>query len=131
MTAQMIEAAPWQRMALPNWRPSMTVKARWPQGDNGKAWHVSVAVATVVDAKTGRPAGKRVVEVFAAGGKVGTEIEALIDDACVAISLLLQSGCTATELHRRMGRESVLPGAPHASLLGLIVAVAAELEGEG
>jgi hypothetical protein len=46
----------------------------------------------------------RVGEVFTHGAKVGSTMARLLDDACVALSLLLQHGVTPERLAASMGR---------------------------
>jgi hypothetical protein len=57
--------------------------------------------------------------------KHGSEFEALLQDACVCLSLLLQYGVPASELATKFGREGREPDATAASPIG---AVARELE---
>ena len=61
------------------------------------------------------PAG-RVREVFLSGYRVGSELDSLLDDACVLVSIMLQGGWRPEELARHLGRQSVMPDAPAASL---------------
>ncbi len=72
-------------------------------------------------------AGK-VAEVFLDGLKVGSALDALIDDCCVALSLLMRAGYTIGEIDKHLGREGNDSFAPAASLLGLIVKVGSEVE---
>jgi len=69
-------------------------------------------------------------EIFADGSKVGSEMEALLDDACIIVSLALQSGWQIQELVNRLSREATDPASPAASILGLLVKVAAQAEAE-
>ncbi len=62
----------------------------------------------------------RAREVFLNGHKVGSEIEAMIQDACVLVSLHLQRGLSAAALARHLGREGTYRGATAASLIGLV-----------
>lgn len=73
----------------------------------------------------------RVKEVFADHAKVGSDTHALLSDALVLTSILLQSGARISSLARHLGRESVTPGAQAASALGFIVESAARMEAEG
>lgn len=63
----------------------------------------------------------KAIEVFADGPKIGSQVEHLIDDACVWASKLLQWGEDPTELPSSLGR---LPSdntpEPPASVLGAI-----------
>lgn len=45
----------------------------------------------------------RIGEVFAAGNKQGSEMQHLIDDSCIMISIMLQHGLPATVVERSMG----------------------------
>jgi hypothetical protein len=70
--------------------------------------------ATVGFAPDGRPA-----EIFLAGAKVGSAMQAMAEDAAVVISIALQHGLCAGELGR-----SVSPG--HASIIGAALDLLAE-----
>lgn len=70
----------------------------------------------------------RAREVFLRGFKIGSTMDALLDDAVVHMSLLLQAGYRAAELAKHLGREGVEPDAQVASPLGLVARVAAEIE---
>lgn len=59
-------------------------------------------------------------EVFLNGLKVGSDTEALLQDACVVISLALQHGLRPADLAGSLGRAGVAPNAPFASLIGLV-----------
>lgn len=61
----------------------------------------------------GRPA-----ECFCNGSKVGSHIEALINDSAIALALLLQYGLTAEELRERFSRH---PDGGAASPLGAMI----------
>ena len=50
-------------------------------------------------AQDGRP-----LEVFCHGGKVGSSMDLILDDACVALSLLLQHDVEPRDLGHSMGR---------------------------
>ena len=73
----------------------------------------------------GFDAAGKVGEIFISGLKFGSTLDALMADAAVAISRLLQSGTSATELAASMGR---LGDQRPASLLGAAVDAAAEVE---
>ncbi len=76
-------------------------------------------------------AGWRPGEVFCHGAKVGSGVDLLIDDACVALSMLLQHGAEPIALAHSMGRLG--DGAP-ASIIGalaVLVAGNAEAREEG
>lgn len=78
------------RERLPPRRPSQTVVAEW----HGHA----LAVTGGFDPRSGRLA-----EAFASGPRFGSDLQALVDDACVVISLALQHGATVPELSRSIG----------------------------
>ncbi len=70
-------------------------------------------------------------EVFASGAKSGCDLDYLLDDACVALSLLLQHGVEPAALARSMGRteeivvgrlkaESDVPVTGPASIIGAL-----------
>lgn len=105
-----------KRTRLPNRRPSIAATIDW----QGKTWLLG----------TGFDRGGKVREVFLNGPKIGSDAEALLADACVVISLLLQHGLAAPELARHLGREGIEPGAPAASPLGHIAEEIAKLEAE-
>jgi len=65
-------------------------------------------------------------EVFARGGKAGSQLDGLIDDACVVVSRLLQHGEAATILVRCLGRDGDRP----ASVIGAIADIVAEIDRE-
>lgn len=65
----------------------------------------------------GRPA-----EVFCHGAKVGSGMDLLIDDACVALSMLLQHGADPMALAHSMGR---LGGCAPASIIGALAVLVA------
>lgn len=59
-------------------------------------------------------------EVFLNGLKIGSDIEALLQDSCVLISLVLQHGMPAADLADRLGRQGIDESAQYASLVGLV-----------
>jgi len=71
-----------------------------------------------------------VVEVFCASGKTGVELTALVTDACILVSLLLQHGVSAENIAASMGENRAEGDAdgPAASIIGQIVREAAALE---
>jgi hypothetical protein len=105
-------AAP--RLRLPNRRMQFTDAVEW----QGHTWMVSAGFA---------PDG-RVLEAFVKGIKTGSSMDAIMDDACVLLSLLLQAGYPAQALAEHLGREGVDPTAPAASPLGLIAITCAAME---
>lgn len=64
--------------------------------------------------------GGRPYECFCDGVKIGSDIAAMIADACIAISILLQFGLTPEHLKERFSRHS--DGAP-ASIQGVLMDV--------
>ncbi len=77
------------RARLPDRRPAVTVEISW----HGHAFTVSAGYA----------ADGRVREVFASGGHTGSDLQRLIDDACVIISLALQYGARPQDLAPSLG----------------------------
>ena len=76
------------RESLPDRRPSRTVDL-----DSGGRRYA----ATVGFYSDGRPG-----EVFTKGAKVGSGMDAILDDACVALSLLLQHGVQPAAIAKSM-----------------------------
>ena len=79
------------------------------------------------------PASGRILEVFIAGPKIGSHMDALLDDAAILLSRCLQAGMPAAELRRSMSRVPTLargPSTEPASPLGLALFLLAELDGE-
>ena len=72
----------------------------------------------------------RVKEVFYAGLKAGTDMAALITDACILISILLQYGMSASEIAEAMGenRNEGEQSGPSASVIGTLARAAADLD---
>ncbi len=65
-------------------------------------------------------------EVFVYGAKVGSDLHAMLSDACIVVSLLLQHGVQPAALAHSMGRagNGVIP----ASLIGALTDLLAETE---
>lgn len=108
------------RTRLPARRLSMVQKSEF----KGVKWYLTV----------GFDAGGRVREVFTHNHRSGSDTEALMNDACVWFSILLQTGFSAADIFARMGREvghsgSAEPALP-SSFLGFIAAEAVRLETE-
>ena len=80
----------------------------------GHSYHVTVGFNSI---------GK-VKEVFVHGSKVGSEMDFLLDDLCVVMSLLFQSGIGPVELLPSLG---LTDGQP-ISLAAAIIKTASELE---
>ncbi len=104
------------RERLPNRRLHHGEPMQW----NGSAWSLGV----------GFDEAGRVAECFLDGAKSGGQIEAILQDSCVALSLLLQYGLPAADLARHFAREGVDPAAPAASPIGLVARRAAAIETE-
>lgn len=111
----MSDCAP-TRDRLPDRRMQISDKVEW----QGQEWMLSV----------GFDRAGRVREAFVKGYKTGSAMDAIMDDACVLLSLLLQAGYSAAALESHLGREGVDPSAPAASPLGLLTQVAAGIERE-
>ncbi len=77
------------RECLPSRRPNETIDLEI----NGTLYAVTVGYY---------PDG-RVAEVFTHGAKVGSTMDAILDDACILFSLLLQHGVEPAGLAPRMG----------------------------
>jgi hypothetical protein len=96
------------RERLPNRRRAVTDGIRWPTGDGGRI-HVSAGLA---------PDG-RVLEVFLrGGGRVGSDLDFLLDDIAVLTSRLLQHGDTLDAIAAGLGR---LPDGAPASVIGAAI----------
>jgi len=105
-----------RRDRLPNRRLQSTEVVAW----RGQEWLMSV----------GFDHFGTVREAFVKGLKSGSAMDAIMDDACVLLSLLLQAGYTASDVDSHLGREGVDSFAPAASPLGLPAQVAATMECE-
>ena len=99
------------RQRLPNRRENETVDLMF----DGHRYHVTVGFAP-----DGRP-----LEVFCHGGKVGSGMDLILDDACVALSLLLQHDVEPRDLGHSMGR---LGDGAAASIIGALVDLAASFQ---
>ncbi len=107
----MPDAAPTPRQRLPNRRGNETVDLVF----DGQRYHVTIGFAP-----DGRPR-----EVFCHGGKVGSGMDRILDDACVALSLLLQYGVEPQGLDHSMGR---LGDGAAASIIGALVDLISSFE---
>ncbi len=101
------------RERLPGRRPNETIDLEI----NGTLYAVTVGYY---------PDG-RVAEVFTHGAKVGSTMDAILDDACILLSLLLQYGAEPASLAPRMGwlgdvREP-------ASIIGALVGLLSKRQG--
>ena len=97
------------RRRLPNRRPNETVAISF----EGRKYAVTIGF---------RPGGSA-SEVFTHGAKVGSTLDALLDDACVAVSLLLQHGAKPADVAASMCR---IEGGRPASVIGAVVDLVAE-----
>ena len=79
------------RLRLPQRRPNMTF------GIEHAGLRYSVTVGYYAESG-------RVAEVFTHGAKAGSALDAILDDACIALSLLLQHGVEPAALAASMGR---------------------------
>lgn len=65
----------------------------------------------------------RVAEVFAHGARVGSDMDRLLDDACITMSILIQHGMTASMLLEHLGKT---PDGEPSSILGMLAQTAAD-----
>ncbi len=104
------------RTPLPQRRPSVTRTIDW----QGRPLNVTV----------GFDAGGLPREVFARGPKEGTDLSHTVDDACVIISVALQSGVPAPALAKSLGRVPTWAegreGTGPASVIAAVLAVVLE-----
>lgn len=77
------------RERLPDRRPSVTL---------GLSWHGHAFAVTAGYSPDGH-----ICEVFASGTRTGSDMQRMIDDACVVISLALQFGALPGDLRRSLG----------------------------
>lgn len=106
---------------LPARRIQITTQLQWQD----REWLAGIGFAPDGSAR----------EVFADGVKSGQHMEALLDDACVLLSLLLQAGEPAASLADRLGQEgpstpAIAGGCCAASPIGAIARKAAQIEAE-
>ena len=93
------------RTRLPDRRPSLTMQLVYEAN--------TYAVTLGFDV-----ANERVGEVFTHGAKIGSAMDRMLDDICVALSLLLQHGVLPDALASSMGRLG--DGASPASIIGAL-----------
>lgn len=93
------------RQRLPDRRPSVTTTFLHDCR--------SYSVTFGFDLNTGR-----IGEVFTHGAKIGSAMDGILDDACVALSLLLQHGVEPAALAASMGRLG--NGKTPASIIGAL-----------
>ena len=104
-----------QRTTLPTRRPADTTTIQFAGRD------YAVTIGTYQD---GRPG-----EVFISGPKIGSDMEAVLDDGAVLVSLLLQHGVEPVDLAKTIGRVNLLGSA--ASILGAVVDLLVEAAADG
>ncbi len=100
------------RQRLPDRRPSETIDVEFD--DVG----YSVCIGFYTD--DGRPG-----ELFSAGAKIGSSMDALLDDLSILLSLLLQHQVPPAQIARSMGR---LNGKVPASIVGALADLLVELQ---
>jgi hypothetical protein len=96
------------RQRLPNRRPAETVELE----HNGSRFTVTI----------GFYPDRRPGEVFTHGIRSGSNLDALLADACVVVSCLMQHGVEPCEIASSMGR---LGNAEPASIIGAVIDLAA------
>ncbi len=100
------------RNRLPNRRPSITCRLAWLTETGQRHFHVTIGV----DITTGKP-----VEVFyAAGQRIGSQLQHTIQDACVLISLLLQYGVEPGSIEKSLSSVPVFGEPQPATVIGVI-----------
>jgi hypothetical protein len=97
------------RQRLPDRRPSFTTQL----GYEGNVYSAALGLDVI---------NERIAEVFTHGAKVGSGMDRILDDACVALSLLLQHGVDPATLAASMGRlgDGTSPGSIIGALADLI-----------
>ena len=94
------------RAKLPERRECTTISVRWPE-ETGPRYHISL----------GHYNG-RIGEAWVHGPKAGSDMSAVLDDACILFSILLQTGYPPDRLAASLGR--VTDGGARTSPLGLV-----------
>jgi hypothetical protein len=102
------------RVRLPNRRAAETIEIEHA------GMRFTVTIGFYPDGKPG--------EVFMHGTKTGSTLDALLNDACVLVSLLMQHGIEPKEFATSMGR---LGSAEAASVIGVVVDLAAAASPHG
>lgn len=93
------------RVRLPDRRPSVTMK----MVHDCQSYSVTIGF----DLSAGR-----IGEVFTHGAKIGSAMDGILDDACIALSLLMQHGVESAALAASMGRLG--DGKTPASIIGAL-----------
>jgi hypothetical protein len=101
------------RTRLPNRRPNETAELMF----NATPYAVTIGY---------HPTTGRIGEVFTHGAKVGSNMDAILDDACVVLSLLLQHGLAPSALAASMGRDG--DGKRPSSIVGALADLLAEAD---
>jgi hypothetical protein len=101
------------RTRLPNRRPNETVDLMF----NDTRYAVTVGFF---------PDTGRIGEVFAHGAKIGSNMDAILDDACVALSMLIQYGAEPGALASSMGRQG--KGQAPASIIGALADLLTDMD---
>ena len=107
------------RAKLPDRRPHMVSELRWLD-------RLGAPRACLLGVGFDREG--RIREAFVSGLKTGSDIEALVQDGCVALSVAMQCGAEASALAHHLGRQGAIPDSAAASLLGLIAKALPEIE---
>jgi hypothetical protein len=98
------------RERLPNRRAATTV------GIEHSSQQFTVTIGFYQDGRSG--------EVFTHGARSGSALDALLADACVVVSCLIQHGVEPREIASSMGR---LGNAEPASIIGAVIDLAAAM----
>ena len=77
------------RQRLPNRRPAITHTLE----HNGDRYHISIGYDLYAKPK----------EVFIRGSKTGSDMDHLLDDAAVVVSIALQNGINVAQMKRSLG----------------------------
>jgi len=101
------------RNRLPNRRPNETVDLKF----NDTRYAVTVGY---------NPGTGRIGELFTHGAKVGSNMDAILDDACVALSMLIQYGAEPGGLASSMGRLGT--GKAPASIIGALADLLTDMD---
>jgi hypothetical protein len=103
------------RERLPDRRRSVRVSFRWP-AETDRSVHVTAGFAE----------DGRVLECFLrGGGRVGSDVDALLDDVAILVSRGLQHGDHLADIARGLGR---LPGGAPSSIVAAVVDELVRLE---
>lgn len=93
------------RARLPERRPNLTTQVQYED----RVYSVTLGFNV---------RSERIAEVFTHGAKIGSAMDRILDDACVALSLLLQHGVEPAALASSMGRLG--DGTSPASIIGAL-----------